>query len=861
MQDDYIFSLLLQQIRFITPSGNKKYYGAKTYHSTRYRKMKNTFRPILSCFALDKNPSFEDYIPYSSLITSDIVVTEDWQFVTTFKLDGVPFEIENLIDIESHQKNLNAIFKTFASEPIGFYFHNARHDIEASLAGKFDSKFAQEVNDKYYEGFKKGSLRGNSLYITLIYNPFFNKVDKSSFLKMKNKTNELKIYIKTMSDYNDRFESNLKAFNPSRLCTYFEGDKKYSKQLEFYSFLIGGRWEKVRALNAPIKNYLMGGVKNLQFKGDLMQINYNDDKKMFGRILEIKDYTSETFAGILDVLMYLEVNYTITQAFNPVGKTESKKILNKQKDQFISSADDSITQFEQFDIALDEITNGDICFGNYSFSILIYGETIPLVKKNTNIIIAGLTDIGLGISVADIAQPSTYFSQFPTNYTERNRVVPITSKNFAGLIGLHNFPKGKEKGNCWGEAITIFKTPNKQPYFMNFHQNTNGNDFGDFLLGNVLGIGQSGGGKTVLMNFICNQLLKYNDKSSFPANIPDSKKQITVIYLDKDKGAMGNILATGGRYVSLENGSPTGFNPFMCENTPSNKRHLQNLIKILVTRNNENLSSSEERKIGDAIDYLMDNFEREERKFGISLLLENITQNHEDENSIKNRLQLWKNGSKFGWVFDNENDLLDFPDEVNFFGIDGTNFLDDAEVSGAMTYYILWRVLDLVDGRRFVLTIDEFWKWLENPLVQTEVRNKEKTIRKENGLFALFSQSVEDVLELEICKTIVEQSATTIYFTNDKGNEEDYVKGLNCTKEEFEIIRNLNPSDYKCLVKKNNESVIVNLDLSSIGNEDLKILSTGLPYVPRVEQIFKNEENTLDEKVEELRLMYKGKNK
>lgn len=60
----------------------------------------------------------------------------------------------------------------------------------------------------------------------------------------------------------------------------------------------------------------------------------------------------------------------------------------------------------------------------------------------------------------------------------------------------------------------------------------------------------------------------------------------------------------------------------------------------------------------------MTQFEMNERKYPISLLLENITEDVNDNNSLKSRLMAFKKGKQFGWMFDNENDILDFPDSI-----------------------------------------------------------------------------------------------------------------------------------------------------------------------------------------------------
>ena len=123
---------------------------------------------------------------------------------------------------------------------------------------------------------------------------------------------------------------------------------------------------------------------------------------------------------------------------------------------------------------------------------------------------------------------------------------------------------------------------------------------------------------------------------------------------------------------------------------------------MLVTRNGEQLLVSEERALNTAIEAVMTNFERKDRKYGISMVLQHLTQKNEEINALKSRLSLWSYGQKFGYVFDNENDTLTLDDEnINVYGIDGTDLLNDADISSVTAFYILWRVMDLTDGRRF----------------------------------------------------------------------------------------------------------------------------------------------------------------
>ena len=865
-KDSFIFRLVFLKMRFFTNPFSKKFhkgqaYSAQSYGSFSKNTLNNVEYPKLSVANLNAEPNFEKLIPFSTTIADGVVLTKEHLLVSTFELDGISFECESDDELDAKNDLLNMFCKAFANEPVSFYFHNARHKVAQKLHGNFDNEYLKEIDEKYYDGFNGVTLFKNSLFITMIYAPI-GRLEKKVFSKnsIAKKEQLFKKFLKKHNEYLLRLESNLSAFNPRLLGNYEKDGNLYSKQLEFYNFILGGKFLPVRILPAQISQYLTGGVNHIYFSQDTGQISYNNDEEnKFFRIIEIKDYTNATYAGILDALMYMNCEYTLTQSYEPFPLIEAKAALNKQRKQLIASEDDAVSQVEELDFALDSLASGDIGFGKYHFSLTIFGDTFEQCRKNTNEAITYLNEIGLMVATASIALPAAYFSSIPCNFTIRPRINLVSSYKFSSLIGLHNFYAGKANNNCWGEAVCILKTPNKSAYALNFHQsNRNKNDFGELFLANTLILGQSGGGKTVFMNFTFDQMQKYADPATFPEGTPDHKKKMISFYLDKDFGAKGNILAAGGRYIEIKNGVPTNFNPFWVENTPENLRQLKALMAMLVTRKDEKLNAKEEKQLGEAVEFIMREFEMHERKFPISLMLENLTEDVNDTNSLKARLSAFKKGKQFGWVFDNEIDCLDFPDDIRIYGIDGTEFLDDKDVNGILSYYILWRVMNCADGRRFVCDIDEAWKWLENEVVAEEVKNKFKTIRKQNGFLRLATQSVEDFLRLPIAKTLIEQSSTKIFLPNPLAKEDDYVKGLNLSKEEYEIIKAFIPTNRQFLVKRQDEKVIATLDLSSVGKENLMILSTGASYIDTIDKIFSQEDKTLHEKIKELKDVYKN---
>jgi type IV secretion system protein VirB4 len=153
-------------------------------------------------------------------------------------------------------------------------------------------------------------------------------------------------------------------------------------------------------------------------------------------------------------------------------------------------------------------------------------------------------------------------------------------------------------------------------------------------------------------------------------------------------------------------------------------------------------------------------------------------------------------------------------------GFDVTEFLDNERCRAPVTLYLFHLVRQLLDGRRLVCWMDEFWRLLADPAFEQFAKDGPKTWRKLNGVMALATQSAADVLESRISRTIVEQTPTKIFFPNPAAVAEDYVHGFGLTLREFALIKEqLDAGARVFLVKQGQQSVVCRLDLSGLEAE------------------------------------------
>jgi type IV secretion system protein VirB4 len=270
------------------------------------------------------------------------------------------------------------------------------------------------------------------------------------------------------------------------------------------------------------------------------------------------------------------------------------------------------------------------------------------------------------------------------------------------------------------------------------------------------------------------------------------------------------------------------------------------LVRLLCRLSGEILTARELSSISHSVDAVM-SLSRDKRAWGISRCIDNLnksTRRDEKANDLVTRLSVWSKEGEFGWIFDNETDNFSLADCSNF-GFDGTEFLDNKDICSPISFYILYRVTQLLDGRRVSIFMDEFWKWIADDVFADFAYNKLKTIRKLNGFLVAATQSPDEILKHEISKAVVEICATQIFLANPKASSEDYIEGFKVTPEEYDIIKNLDPNSRQFLIKKTSLqgnakpfSAVVTLDLKSLGAYT-KVLSASADNLAIFHGLFK----------------------
>lgn len=745
-----------------------------------------------------------DFIPYSTHVTDQVIRTREGDYLRVWRIAGIAFEAADPADILARHEGFNQLVRGLAGGHVGLWAHRLRRRVTDHFATPYANRFCQELAARYYASFAGYRMMANELYLSVVYRPnrtrlgrLFSQAARRTLDDIRRDQHEA---LKVMAEIAAQIESGLKPYDPVALGVYTKQmqytrrARRFSSALEFLGYLVNAVWEPVPVPSGVIREALP--TSRLFFRTEKVEIRMPSATR-YAALLDLKDYPQQTEPGMLNGMLYGDFEYIESQSFTILDRPAAKEALERQRNQLMAGEDVAVSQVAAMDQALDDLINGDFVLGEYHYSLAVLGETPHDVAKHVAKARTQLADSGFQAALVDLVADAAWFAQLPGNWRYRPREAKLTSRNFCGLASLHNFATGKRDGNPWGEAITIVKTPSGQPLYLNFHATPDKKDsFDEKALANVEIIGQAGTGKTVLELKLLAMAMKFG---------------ITAVLYDKDRGAEIAIRAMGGIYTVFRRGEPTGLNPFQLEPDETVIDFWERLVRKLVD-NGALLPAKDEMDISRAVREVA-RMEKPLRRLSVvRQLLPNV-----GENSLHARLAKWCAGGRLGWLLDNPSDRLDFT-RARLFGFDDTELLDDPEVSTPLTMYLLHLTESLIDGRRFVYVMTEFWKRLGDPVFTDFANNKQKTIRKQNGLGIFDTQSPADVLRSDIARALVEQTATFFFLPNPRADYDDYVRGFKLTEAEFNIVRNLGENSRLFLFKQGHHSAIGRLDLAGLGD-------------------------------------------
>ncbi len=335
--DIHYFGLLWLAFKTRGRFATNRHFGANAMLASHYDAV--DISEFTGKMKLNERSTLDNHIPYSSHIHPHVIRNRSSDLVATWELGGTVFECEDEHHLTLMATHLNNMIRAYEGLPLTFYIHRIREKYQDEFGANSGISFSDDVAKRYYQTIRDKPLWRHRLFFTVCYAPFSTlekKVRKR--LPIGKRKAALDDALKVILEHHEAINAALSRYMATPLGIYEKKSRVYSSQLAFYHRLITGKWQNVAVTRTPFYDAL--STPDVFFTTDTAECQTVSGSRFF-RSLEIKDYSPETYTGLLDALLYAENEYVLTQSFTCMARDEAQNHIRLAEKRLDSTDDDA----------------------------------------------------------------------------------------------------------------------------------------------------------------------------------------------------------------------------------------------------------------------------------------------------------------------------------------------------------------------------------------------------------------------------------------------------------------------------------------------------------------------------------------
>ena len=710
-----------------------------------------------------------DLLSWAALVAPGVILNKDGSLQTTIRYRGPDLDSATEAELIAISARLNNILKRLGS---GWaLFAEAQRQLTSEYPQSEWPNAISALIDQERKELIEGQRHFESCYyLTLVYLPpaELSSRIKNTFVDSSN--TEGNDYSRLLSSFQAEIEritglmdtlfSEVSILNSEETLTYLHG-------------LVSDKRHHVTVPENPIYlDALLTDTSLLPgFEPQLGTRNL--------RTVSLLGFPAKTQPGLFDALNRLSIEYRWVTRFIALDKVEALSEITRYKKRWfakrkgittlikevltnsesIMTDSDAVNKAMDADEALQELADDAVSYGYFTASIVTWDKDPAIASQNAQEIERVINSLGFIGRTEDINAVDAWLGTIPGNCRNNVRRPILNTLNLSHLLPLSAVWAGPEKNHHLDAppllyAITEGSTPFRfSPYI------------GD--VGHSLVLGPSGSGKSVLLNLVESQFLRY----------PDAQVYIF------DKGGSARVITAGvgGEYYDLgAKDSPLCFQPLADIDKESEKRWAHEWLLQVLAQEEVDSTPHLKEELWKALSSLA-SAKREERTiFGLTVLLQNEL--------LRRALLPYTIQGAHGQLLDNSEDTLTYGKWQCF---EMEVLMDTPSVVMPVLSYLFHRLEQRFTGKPTMLVLDEAWLFLDHEAFSSKIREWLKVLRKANVMVVFATQSLADVDQSNIAPTIKEACFTKIYLPNPSALNEDaaeFYKRFGLNKRQIEIL-------------------------------------------------------------------------
>ena len=700
-----------------------------------------------------------DHLPWVALIGPGLVLNKDGGFQKTLSFRGPDLASATDTSLVATRAQLNNALRRLGSRWC-LHIEALRAGSQDYPASAFPDPLSALVDDERRAAFETEERHFESRYfLTFTYLPPEEAISTAESLLLENAPSGrgaegmyraalagFTATVRQIADILAAIMPEVRELNDDETLTYLHG-------------CISTKRHFVRRPDTPA--YLDAFLCDDDFQGGLLP-------RLGGhyvRTLSVRAYPTSSSPGLLDRLNELGVSYRWTCRFMPLDKEDARKAVSIVRKRWFAKRKgvmalikEAITrepsQLEDPD-ATAKTSDAEaalaILGGDYA-SIGFFTPTVTLMDPDPDRLAdrvreveSAINRVGFVCKVEDVNAVEAWLGSLPgQTYADLRRPL-VSSLNLCDMMPMSAiWPGPSRNAHLTAECakrghpdaqppLMVARTASTTPFRFDLHQ-------GD--VGHTMIVGPTGSGKSVLLNTIAMQWLRY----------PEAQ----VFYFDKGASSRASTLLTGGAFHVLGGDqSDLAFQPLADLDRPEDQTWAQEWVGDLVAAEGVVVSAGVKEEIWSGLRNLAQG-PREQRT--LTLLAATI-----QDQGVKSALTPYTLSGPHGHLLDAQDNRTTSARWQTF---------EMAELMAAkgalqpvLTY--IFRTLEArFDGRPTLLVLDEAWLFLDQGAFAAKIREWLKTLRKFNVAVVFATQSLADIARSSIAPALIESCPTRVFLPN-----------------------------------------------------------------------------------------------
>lgn len=700
-----------------------------------------------------------DHLPWVALIGPGLLLNKDGSFQKTLAFRGPDLASSTEPGLVAVRAQLNNALRRLGSRWC-LHIEALRADSQEYPASPFPDPVSDLLDTERRDAFEAQARHFESRYfLTFTYLPPEEAISTAESLLLENAPSgrgATGMYRAALSDFQGSVRQiadilaaimpDVRELSDDETLTYLHG-------------CISTKRHYVRMPETPA--YLDAFLTDDDFQGGL----FPRLGSSFLRTISVRAYPTSSSPGLLDRLNELGVSYRWVCRYLPLDKEDARRAVTTVRKRWFAKRKgvlallkeaitrepsiledpDAAAKSADADSAL-AILGGDFAsIGYFTPTVTLMDEDADRLADRVREVEGAINRAGFVCKVEDVNAVEAWIGSLPGQaYADLRRPL-VSSLNLCDMMPMsaiwpgptrnaHLTQECAKRGHTGPQPPLMFaRTAGTTPFRFDLHQ-------GD--VGHTMVIGPTGSGKSVLLNTIAMQWLRY----------PEAQ----VFFFDKGASSRAATLLVGGQFFFLGgDGGELAFQPLADIDDADSRGWAQEWVEDLVAAEGVVVTPQIKEEIWSGLRNLAAG-PPEQRT--LTLLAATV-----QDQTVKAALAPYTLGGPHGRLLDAHENTLQTAVWQTFEMAE--LMANRAALAPVLTY--IFRTLERrFDGRPTLLVLDEAWLFLDQGGFAAKIREWLKTLRKFNVAVVFATQSLADVARSSIAPALIESCPTRVFLPN-----------------------------------------------------------------------------------------------